>query len=157
VVPGFAGAGAVALLGEPASDGADAQVLAAVQLEDDRYQWGVLVWDQEAGPGGVGPGLGGVAEGVGAGGPAAAGCLAFHAADDTVDDHVALELGEDGQDAHDHAADGGLGVEVLGRGDQRDPGLIEDVNDDQQVADGAGESVQPVDQQHVVQAGVGVP
>lgn len=49
-----------------------------------------------------------------------------------------------------------MGVEVLGSGHKRDAGSFEVVDDVQQPANGAGEPVQPVDQQHVVAACLGV-
>jgi hypothetical protein len=153
VAPAAALAGAMALVVEPVGDGAGAQAFVAVQVEDHPDDWAVFVGGQEAGLLAVRADLEGVAERWRADGPAALGGFAFHAADYPVDDDCPLELGEDGQDLHDHATHRSVGVEVLGRGDQRDPGVVEGVDDVQQPADGAGEPIQPVDQQHVVQAG----
>jgi hypothetical protein len=86
-----------------------------------------------------------VAVGAVAAAPGAAGGLAFHAGDDPVDDGGAFELGEGAEDLHDHAADGGVGVEVLAGGAERHPGLVELVEDLQQAAEGAGDAVDAVD------------
>ena len=113
VAPATALAGAVSLVVEPVGDRSGAEALAAVQVEDHAHQRGVFVGDQEAGLLAVRSGFQGVAKGWRADGPAALGGFAFHAADHSVDDDGALELGEDGQDLHDHAADRGVGVEML--------------------------------------------
>jgi hypothetical protein len=83
-----------------------------------------------------------VAVGPVADGPLAAGGLAFHAADDAVDDGGALELGDHAQHLDQHAAGGGGGVERLRRAAEGDPGIVQLVQDLCQPADGAG---QPVD------------
>ncbi len=89
--------------------------------------------------------------------PLPTGGFSFHAADDAVDDGGALELGDHPQHHLDqHAAGGGGGVERLDRRPEGDPGGVQLVQDLRQPADGAGEPVDLVDQQDVVQARAGV-
>ncbi|MEJ3741843.1 hypothetical protein WEI85_00875 [Actinomycetes bacterium KLBMP 9797] len=58
-------------------------------------------------------------------GPLALGGFAFHAVDDPVDDHFALEFGEDAEHLDQHSAGWGRGVERLGRGAEDDPGVVQ--------------------------------
>jgi hypothetical protein len=74
---------------------------------------------------------------------------AFHADDDPVDDGVAFELREHAEHLDQHAADRGGGVERLGGRPEHHPGVVEVIQQGDQVAQTAGEPVDPVDQQHV--------
>jgi len=91
----------------------------------------------------------------GAEGPFAFGRLAFHAVDDPVDDHLAFELGEHAEHLDQHPACGGGGVERLGGRAEDHAGVVEVVEQGDQVADAAGEPVDAVDQQDVEAAGAG--
>ncbi|HEX5116061.1 MAG TPA: hypothetical protein VFW65_12760 [Pseudonocardiaceae bacterium] len=93
----------------------------------------------------------GVPAGAGTACPAATGGFAFHPADHPVDDHFTFELGEHTQQLQQQPAHRGGGVDRLGRGAERDPGLGELVEQVNQVAQAAGEPVHPIHEQHVDQ------
>jgi hypothetical protein len=65
-------------------------------------------------------GVDGVALGGGAQGPLSPAGFALHAFGNAVDDHLALELSEDAEHLHEHAACGCGGVERLGRRAEHD-------------------------------------
>jgi hypothetical protein len=67
-------------------------------------------------------------------GPLALGGLALHAVDDPVDDHFTFELGEHAEHLYEHASGGSGGVERLGGGAEHDAGLVEFVEQPDQVA-----------------------
>jgi hypothetical protein len=98
-----------------------------------------------------------VAERALSGSPPAAGGLALHAVDDPVDDRGALELGGHPEHLNHHPPRRGGGVERLGGRAEYHADLVQLVEDVGQAADGAGQPVHPVDQQHVeaVRAGAG--
>jgi hypothetical protein len=75
--------------------------------------------------------------------------LALHAVDDPVDDHFAFELGEHAEHLYKHASGRRGGVEWLGGGTEDHTGVVEFVEQRDEVADAATEPVHPVDQQDV--------
>jgi len=87
--------------------------------------------------------------------PLALGGLALHPVDHPVDDHVAFELGEHAEHLYQHPPGRGGGVERLGRRPEHHPGLVQLIQDVHQPPQGAGEPVDPVDQQHVEPPGPG--
>jgi hypothetical protein len=97
----------------------------------------------------------GVAEGAGAAGPESFGGFAFHAVDDAVDDGFAFEFGEHAEHLNEHPGDRGGGVERFGCRSEDHLGVGEFVEQAGQVAQAAGEPVDPVDQQGVEQSGPG--
>ncbi|MFZ0044364.1 MAG: hypothetical protein WAL16_00875 [Streptosporangiaceae bacterium] len=128
-----------------AGDGLAAEPLPRVQPEDQPHDGGLaFVYDQ-----GGGGGVDLVAERSAAALPFAGGGLAFHAGDDPVDDGVAFELGEHAEHLHQHAAHRRGGVERLGGRPEHHSGLVEVIQQGDQVTQAAGEPVDPVDQQHV--------
>ena len=151
--PRLPGGGGDAAAGEFVGDGAGAEPIAGVEPEhlgDVGCFAGVR---DELGGGRVD----GVAVGAPAAGPFAFGGFGVHAAADAVDDGLALELGEHAQELDEHPADGGGGVERLGRGSEGDAGVVEAGEQVQQVGQAAGEPVDPVDQQHVIPSGLRCP
>jgi len=63
-----------------------------------------------------------------------------------VDEDLAFELGEHGEHLHHHPAGGGGGVERFGGRAEVHAGGSEFVDEHGEVADAAGEPVEPVDQ-----------
>ena len=74
-----------------------------------------------------------VAVGSVAAGPFALGGFGGHAFDDPVDDGFPFKLREHAQELDEHAADGGGGVERLGGRGERDPGLVQFVEQAEEV------------------------
>ncbi len=140
---------------EPGGDGAAAERLVGVVVEDDRHQ-GRLGGMRHQNVGAVTGSLNQIAEWAVAAAPLTAGSFAVHAAHDAVDDGGALELGDHPQHLDQHAAGGGGGVERLGGTAEGDPGGVQLVEDLGQAADGSGQPVDLVDQQEVIQPGAGV-
>nr|WP_228800886.1 hypothetical protein [Nocardia terpenica] len=103
----------------------------------------------------LGGGVGQVAERASPTFPQAFGRFAFHAVDDAIDDGVAFELGEHAEHLDQHAAHGGGGVERFGRGPEYHAALVEVIEQAHHVAQVAGESVDPVHQQHIDQSRAG--
>nr|WP_239090993.1 hypothetical protein [Asanoa iriomotensis] len=81
--------------------------------------------------------------------------FAFHAVDDPVDDHLAFELGEDTEHLHEHPPGGSGGVERLGRGAEDHCGVVELFEQGAEITDAAGEPVNSVHEQHVIQPSAG--
>ncbi|MDQ3756545.1 MAG: hypothetical protein M3394_01690 [Actinomycetota bacterium] len=158
VAPQAAVAGPVPVVVEPAGDGVGAHALADVEVEDHRHQWRPRLVDHEV----VGAVVAlaplghGVAERVAAGDPLALGCLALHGRDHPVDDRLALELGEHAEKLHEHPTGGRGRVDGLGgrpEGDAAAVKLLQQVDQHRQLP---CEAVDPVDEQHVVEAEGGV-
>nr|WP_296072753.1 hypothetical protein [uncultured Actinoplanes sp.] len=119
--PGLAAFGAQSPLVEHGGDRAHAEAVPGVEVEDEPDGGRFGLDDQVV----VSALVDGVADGCGAAGPETLCGLAFHARDDPVDDHFALELGEDAEHLHEHAADGGGGVEGFGGRAERHSGVGE--------------------------------
>jgi hypothetical protein len=149
--PAPARGGAVPALIQCVRDGAGAGPVPGVKVEDQLHD------------GCLGPvryqrlldGVHLVAERAAAALPLAGGGFAFHPGDHPVDDGVAFELGEHAEHLHEHPAHRGGGVEWPGRRPEHHPGGVEIVEQGDQVAQAAGEPVDPVDQQHVDYPGSG--
>nr|WP_240746764.1 hypothetical protein [Cryptosporangium phraense] len=88
--------------------------------------------------------------------PLASAGLTFHPVDDPINDHLAFELGEDPEHLDEHSARWSGRVEGLGGRSEGDAGGGELVQEPDQVADSAAESVDAVDEQDVELAGLGV-
>ncbi|MGB6453090.1 MAG: hypothetical protein WBH47_01245 [Streptosporangiaceae bacterium] len=143
--PGPAGGGPVTAVVQHAGNSFAAEPVPDVGVEDEPDDGGLVrVGDERAG-GGVDL----VAERAAAALPFPGGGLALHAGDHPVDDGVAFELGEHAEHLGQHPAHRGGCVERLGRRPERHPGLVEVVEQGDQVAQAAGEPVDPVHQQHV--------
>jgi hypothetical protein len=119
--PGLAGAVADTPAVQLGGDGPGAEALAGVEPEDFlQVRCFFRVRDEL-----LGVAVHVVAVGAPASGPFALGGFGGHALGDAVDDGLPLELGEDAEELDEHPADGGGGVERLGRGHERDPGVVE--------------------------------
>nr|WP_228787104.1 hypothetical protein [Nocardia terpenica] len=81
--------------------------------------------------------------------PFAFGGFAFHARDNAVDDGVALELGEHAQHLHQHATHGRGGIERFCGRTEHDVGSVQFIEQRDQIAQVAGEAIDPVDHEHV--------
>ncbi|HUB38951.1 MAG TPA: hypothetical protein VMA72_08870 [Streptosporangiaceae bacterium] len=143
--PLAAGRGAVPAVIQRVRDGAGTEPVADVGAEDQPDHRCLARVGNKA----AGRHVGSVAERAPPAFPFPGGGFAFHARDHPVDDGVALELGEHAEHLYQHAADGGGGVERLGGRPERHPGVVQVVQEGDQVAQAAGEPVDPVDQQHV--------
>ena len=136
--PGLAGAVADAPAVQLGGDGPGAQALVGVEPEDLLQVRCFLGVRDELVRVAVNP----VAVRAGAAGPFSLGGLCGHAPGDTVDDGLPLELGEHAEELDEHPADGGRGVERLGRRHERHPGAVQLGEQGQQVGQAAGESVE---------------
>lgn len=94
--------GAVAPVVEHCGDGAGAEAVGGVEVEDQPHDHGLVLVNDE----GVGGLVDLVAEGAPAAFPLSFGVFAFHAGDDAIDDGVASELGEHAEHLHAHATHG---------------------------------------------------
>nr|WP_239118207.1 hypothetical protein [Actinoplanes ferrugineus] len=108
--PDSAAFGAQAAVVERVGDGAGAEPVLGVEVEDEPDYRCFCLHDDDV----VGLGVLDVADRHGAAVPQALRGLAFHARDDAVDDHFALEFSEHPEHLHEHASDRGGGVERLG-------------------------------------------
>ncbi|MCQ4081850.1 hypothetical protein NGB36_14840 [Streptomyces sp. RB6PN25] len=108
--PSFSVLGAVAACVELFGQGASADAVVHVHVEDHGDEWCFPLDGDELACRGVQF----VSVGSVAAAPLAPGGFAFHAVDDAVDDGFTFELGEDAEHLHQHASDGGGGVERFG-------------------------------------------
>ena len=144
--PAPTGAGAVTVVVQLGGDGGGSGPLDAVAGEDplDDGELGRLdgevVVVVEAEP-----------VGHGAPGPAASGRLSFHAGDDPVDDRGPLELGEHPEELDQHATGRRRGVDRLGGRAEGHPDRVELFEEADEDLERAGEAVDSVDEQDVVE------
>nr|WP_246023469.1 hypothetical protein [Nocardia yunnanensis] len=147
--PFTAGAGTVPPRVQLRGDGTGTETTAGVEVEDHAHDHGFGLVHEQGLRGLVDP----VAVGSFAALPFAFGGFAFHARDDAVDDGVAFELGEHAQHLHQHAPHGSGGIEWFCGRAEHDLGSVEFVEQGDQVAQVAGEAIDPVDHQHINESG----
>src|SRR5579864_7853121 len=82
--------------------------------------------------------------------PLAARGLAFHPCDHAVDQGVSLELGEYAEHLDHHPARRSAGVEGFCRGAKADAGLVELLQELRQRTDRPAQTVDSIDEEHVV-------
>nr|WP_018804818.1 hypothetical protein [Salinispora mooreana] len=140
--PLFAGAVGDAAGVEVGGDGAGAESVAGVEVEDVSQDGCLVGVGDEA----LGVFIDEVAVGAGAAGPLAFAGFRGHAAFNPVDDHVAFEFGENGEELQHHAADGAAGVDGFGGGGEADVGGVEGGGEVDEVGEAAAESVDSVDE-----------
>nr|WP_246002764.1 hypothetical protein [Nocardia tenerifensis] len=143
--PFAAGAGAMPTRIQLRGDGASTEKLSGVEVEDHAHHHRFGFVRDEGLSSLVDP----VAVGPFAALPFAFGCFAFHVCDDAVDDGVAFELSEHSQHLHQHATHGCGGVEWFCGGAEHDLGPVQLVEQRDQVAQAAGEAVNPIDHEHI--------
>jgi hypothetical protein len=149
--PRFAGAVAHAALVEFGGDGPGTEPLLGVDAEDVAQDRSLLCVGYEF----LGVAVDVVSVGSGAAGPFSFGCFGSHSVDHSVDDGFSFEFGEDAEELHEHPADRGGRVEWFGGGAERDSGVVEFVQEIEEVGEASGESVDAYDEEHVVLAGFG--
>nr|WP_245870685.1 hypothetical protein [Asanoa hainanensis] len=146
--PQGAGTGTQSAVVEHIGDGACAEAVLRVEVEDQTDGDRLRLVDDVV----VGLGVLGVAERDPAAGKEALGRLAFHAGDDAVDDDLAFEFREYAEHLDQHPTDRGRGVEWFGGTAEDHFGVFEVVEERDEVTQSAGEAVDSVDQQGVEHA-----